>query len=222
MRNKAKIVFVLLTPLLVLFGCSDEKEQQRLTIQNFELIDTYEYDKVKVVVEEEKTPEELAYDVLMESMGLVANDVEGYKEVGISEKNGVFINAGILEGNRIPKVSGYSARDIVQVNSGQEQSESVKLEHFQELQKNREYKVSVYDEDAVLQETANRIKQAALEQQLRRDEQKLKQEQQEYGGGTPEFIIETVDPDGNIDEQEVDLDEVEQDSSDNQGVNNNF
>ena len=206
----------------MLFGCSDEKEQQRLTIQNFELIDTYEYDKVKVVVEEEKTPEELAYDVLMESMGLVANDVEGYKEVGISEKNGVFINAGILEGNRIPKVSGYSARDIAQVNSGQEQSESIKLEYFQELQKNREYKVSVYDEDAVLQETANRIKQAAMEQQLRRDEQLQKQEQQELEGGSPEFIIETFDPDGNINEQEEGSDEVEQDSSDNQGVNNNF
>lgn len=206
----------------MLFGCSDEKEQQRLTIQNFELIDTYEYDKVKVVVEEEKTPEELAYDVLMESMGLAVNDDEGYKEVGISEKNGVFINAGILEGNRIPKVSGYSARDIAQVNSGQEQSESIKLEYFQELQKNREYKVSVYDEDAVLQETANRIKQAAMEQQLRRDEQLQKQEQQELEGGSPEFIIETFDPDGNINEQEEGSDEDEQDSSDNQEVNNNF
>ena len=203
----------------MLFGCSDEKEQQRLTIQNFELIDTYEYDKVKVVVEEEKTPEELAYDVLMASMGLVVNDDEGYKEVGISEKNGVFINAGILEGNRIPKVSGYSARDIAQVNSGQEQSDSVKLEHFQELQKNREYKVSVYDEDAVLQETADRIKQAALEQQLRRDEQKLKQEQQEYGVGTPEFIIETFDPDGNINEQEISTGEEQQELEE---VNNNF
>ena len=203
----------------MLFGCSDEKEQQRLTIQNFELIDTYEYDKVKVVVEEEKTPEELAYDVLMASMGLVVNDDEGYKEVGISEKNGVFINAGILEGNRIPKVSGYSARDIAQVNSGQEQSDSVKLEHFQELQKNREYKVSVYDEEAVLQETADRIKQAALEQQLRRDEQKLKQEQQEYGVGTPEFIIETFDPDGNIDGQEISTGEEQQEVGE---VNNNF
>ena len=203
----------------MLFGCSDEKEQQRLTIQNFELIDTYEYDKVKVVVEEEKTPEELAYDVLMASMGLVVNDDEGYKEVGISEKNGVFINAGILEGNRIPKVSGYSARDIAQVNSGQEQSDSVKLEHFQELQKNREYKVSVYDEEAVLQETADRIKQAALEQQMRRDEQKLKQEQQEYGVGTPEFIIETFDPDGNIDGQEISTGEEQQEVEE---VNNNF
>lgn len=215
MRSKAKLVFVLLTPLLVLFGCSDKKEQQRLTIQNFDLIDTYEYDKVKVVVEEEKTPEELAYDVLMESMGLVDSEEEGYKEVGINEKNGVFINAGILEGNRIPKVSGYAARDIAQVNSGQEQSESVKLEHFQELQKNREYKVSEYDEDAVLQETTDRIKKAALEQQVRRDEQRQQQEQQEYGEGSPEFIIETVDPDGNIDEQDVSSDEGEQDAEEN-------
>lgn len=190
---------MLLAPLLILVGCGDD-EEQRLTIQNFDIIDTYEYDKVKVVVEDEKSPEELAYDVLMESMGLNNNQSESYKEVGINEGNGVFINAGILEGNKIPKVSGYSASDVVQVNSGQEESESVKLEKFQELQQNREYKVSVYDEDAVLEETAERIRQATLEQQLRRNEQLEQQERQELEQGTPEFNIETTDPEGNIDD----------------------
>lgn len=190
---------MLLAPLLILVGCGDD-EEQRLTIQNFDIIDTYEYDKVKVVVEDEKSPEELAYDVLMDSMGLKSNQEEGYKEVGISESNGVFINAGILDGNKVPKVSGYSASDVVQVNSGQEASESVKLEKFQELQQNREYKVSVYDEDAVLEETAERIRQATLEQQLRRNEQLEQQERQELEQGTPEFNIETTDPEGNIDD----------------------
>lgn len=217
--NKLKGLLIVLMPLLILVGCSDEEEQQNLTIQNFELVDTYEYDKVKVVVEDEKTSEELAYDVLMETMGLTTNENEGYKEVGISENNGVFINAGILEGNQIPKVSGYSVSDIAQVNSGQEQSESVKLEHFQELQKNREYKVSVYDEDEVLKETTDRIKQAAMEQQLRRDEQLQKQEQQEIEGGTPEFTIESVDPDGNIDNQEINTEEEKQEEEE---VNDNF
>lgn len=199
MKNRTKVLFMLLAPLLILVGCGDD-EEQRLTIQNFDIIDTYEYDKVKVVVEDEKSPEELAYDVLMDSMGLKSNQEEGYKEVGISESNGVFINAGILDGNKVPKVSGYSASDVVQVNSGQEASESVKLEKFQELQQNREYKVSVYDEDAVLEETAERIRQATLEQQLRRNEQLEQQERQELEQGTPEFNIETTDPEGNIDD----------------------
>lgn len=190
--DKIKKIMLFTVPLIALAGCSDEKEQQRLTIQNYEIIDTYEYDKVKVVVEEEKTPEELAYDVIMETMGLTASGQVGYKEVGIDEDNGVFINGGILEGDKIPKVSGYSSADAVDINSGSEQSETVKLEQFKELQKNREYKVSVYDEDEVLKETAERIEQASLEQEIRRQEQMEKSQHQQ--SGEAEFNIETVEP----------------------------
>lgn len=208
MYKKVKNVLWLIVPALVLAGCSDEEEQQRLTIQNFDIIDTYDYDRVKVVVEDEKTPEELAYEVLMDSMGLNSSQQDGYREVGIDEGNGVFINAGILEGNRIPTVSGYSAEDVMQVNNGQEQSEAVKLEQFQELQRNREYKVSVYDEEAVLKETADRIRQATMEQELRIQEQLEQREMQELEGGSPEFNIENIDSDGNIDAVDgVDTDE---------------
>lgn len=187
-NSKVKKALLLVAPLLLLTGCGEEEEQQRLTIQNYSLIDTYEYDKVKVVVEDEKTPEELAYDVIMESMGLTADEEDGYKEVGINQSNGVFINAGILEGNRIPTVSGFSAEDALLVNDGGEQSEALRLEQFKELQKNREYKVSVYDEEEVLKETAERIKQASMEQELRRQEQMEKAEEQQQG--EPEFTIE--------------------------------
>src|SRR5699024_3000759 len=181
----------LLMPLLILGGCGNEKEQQKLNIQNFDIIDTYDYDKVKVVVEEDKTPEELAYDVIMESMGLSNNQEEGYREVGISEDNGVFINAGILEGSQIPKVSGYSSEDLAQVNSWSEQSDTVKLEQFKEIQKNREYKVSVYDEEEVMKETAERIRQASKEQEIRKQEQLEQREEQQQGQSDPEFIIES-------------------------------
>lgn len=195
----------------LLAGCSNEKEEQKLTIQNFDIVDTYEYDKVKVVVEEEKTAEELAYDVLMDTMGLANNQEDGYKEVGINEKNGVFINAGILEGNQIPKVSGYSAEGALEVNDGGEQSETVKLEYFKELQKNREYKISSYDEDEALKETAEKIKQATLEQQIRIQEQEDEKFIQDAEEGVEDIGIEdestgntsnTEGLNGNIDAEE--------------------
>lgn len=218
MVSKGKPFVWLALSVALLAGCSNEKEEQKLTIQNFDIVDTYEYDKVKVVVEEEKTAEELAYDVLMDTMGLANNQEDGYKEVGINEKNGVFINAGILEGNQIPKVSGYSAEGALVVNDGGEQSETVKLEYFKELQKNREYKISSYDEDEALKETAEKIKQATLEQQIRIQEQedaKFIQDAEEgvedigiegeSTGGTEESTSNTSNTEGlngNIDAEE--------------------
>ena len=198
----------------ILAGCSNEKEEQKLTIQNFDIVDTYEYDKVKVVVEEEKTAEELAYDVLMDTMGLANNQEDGYKEVGINEKNGVFINAGILEGNQIPKVSGYSAEGALVVNDGGEQSETVKLEYFKELQKNREYKISSYDEDEALKETAEKIKQATLEQQIRIQEQEDAKFIQDAESGVEDIGIEGESTGG--------TDESTSNTSNTEGLNGNI
>lgn len=175
---------------VVLVGCSSEKEEQKLVIENFELVDTYDYDKVKVVVEDEKTPEELAYDVLMDTMGLSNEQSVGYKEVGIDEGNGVFINAGILEGNTIPNVSGYSAEDIATISSGKDKSEDRKVEEYIKLQENRARKVSVYDEDKALEDTKRRIEQAAKEQELRIKEQQEDSKKQQEEKGDPEFNIE--------------------------------
>lgn len=190
MRVKNKVLVLLSMVGIVLVGCSGEKEEQRLVIENFDLVDTYEYDKVKVVVEDLKTPEELAYEVLMDSMGLSSERSVGYKEVGIDDGNGVFINAGILEGNRIPNVSGYSAEDIASIESGRSTSEDRKVREFLKLQENRARKVSVYDEERALEDTQRRIEQAAMEQELRIQEQQEEAQKQQKEKGEPEFNVE--------------------------------
>lgn len=190
MKGMKKVVVGLSLIGLVLTGCSGKKEEQKLVIENFDLVDSYEYDKVKVVVEEEKTPEELAYEVIMDSMGLALNTEEGYKEVGIDEGNGVFINAGILEGSHIPNVSGYSSEDIASFNNGKDKSEDRKVEEYLKLQENRERKVSVYDEDAALEDAKRRIEQAAKEQEIRIKEQEEEAQKQQEEKGEPEFSVE--------------------------------
>lgn len=175
---------------IALVACSSEKEEQKLTIENFDLVDTYQYDKVKVVVEDEKTPEELAYEVLMDTLGLTSDQQDSYKEVGISDTNGVFVNAGILEGSNIPNVSGFSAEQAAMLDNEKDKSESMKIEEFQKLQESRERKVSVYDEEKSLEDTKKRIERAAKEQEIRIQEQQKEAQEQQKGKGNPEFNVE--------------------------------
>ena len=60
-------VSLLLFLILVLVGCKQESQAQ-LMVENFNIVDPYEYDKIKVVVEEQKTPEQVARDILQEEM----------------------------------------------------------------------------------------------------------------------------------------------------------
>src|SRR5699024_1774916 len=108
MKRWIKLIGLFFVSVVVLVGCASESEEQaKLLIENFEILDDYDYDKIKVVVEEEKTPQELAFDILAEQMGLNVTPKEAYDEFGLSTSNGIFVNAAILEGSEIPKEPGF-------------------------------------------------------------------------------------------------------------------
>lgn len=180
---KKRSLLLLLTVPFILAACSDEEVEQRKQKRiTYEILDTYEYDKVKVVVENEKTPEELAEEMLRERVGLASGDIVSYPEQGILEGQGVFIETAIADGPVIPTVSGFSDADKEVINNTEDGNWEEQLaQSFSRLQEGREKSLSSYNEtvDDAGDLTAE-IEKAAQEQKDRiAAQEKAAQEQQE-------------------------------------------
>lgn len=182
--------------MVTLYGCeNEEKEARIIKREEFAIVDTYDYDLVKVVVEEEKTAEELATEILLDEMGLNIEDSVSYERYGISNSNGIFVNAAILDGTDLPTVSGFDLETINALNtdSGADE-ETLTYTKFNDLQANRERSVSSYNQNKELNATelSEAIEKAAAEQKEKIANQKKEKELQNAsnGGELEEEVIE--------------------------------
>lgn len=182
--------------MVTLYGCeNEEKEARIIKREEFAIVDTYDYDLVKVVVEEEKTAEELATEILLDEMGLNIADSVSYERYGISNSNGIFVNAAILDGTDLPTVSGFDLETINALNtdSGADE-ETLTYTKFNDLQANRERSVSSYNQNKELNATelSEEIEKAAAEQKEKIANQKKEKELQNAsnGGELDEEVIE--------------------------------
>ena len=182
--------------MVTLYGCeNEEKEARIIKREEFAIVDTYDYDLVKVVVEEEKTAEELATEILLDEMGLNIEDSVSYERYGISNSNGIFVNAAILDGTDLPTVSGFDLETINALNtdSGADE-ETLTYTKFNDLQANRERSVSSYNKNKELNATelSEEIEKAAAEQKEKIANQKKEKELQNAsnGGELEEEVIE--------------------------------
>lgn len=170
---------LLLFLVLVLVGCKQESQAQ-LMVENFNIVDPYEYDKIKVVVEEQKTPEQVARDILQEEMGLDITPQEHYDEYGLSPKNGLFVNSAILEGPEIPSRPGFD----INLYLGQRNKDTTVDDYlyvkYDELQQRRSSVLSQFSEEQQVQDIATDIeKRLAEQEQTIYQQQEISRQQEE-------------------------------------------
>ena len=172
-------ISLLLFLVLVLVGCKQESQAQ-LMVENFNIVDPYEYDKIKVVVEEQKTPEQVARDILQEEMGLDITPQEHYDEYGLSPKNGLFVNSAILEGPEIPSRPGFD----INLYLGQRNKDTTVDDYlyvkYDELQQRRSSVLSQFSEEQQVQNIATDIeKRLAEQEQTIYQQQEISRQQEE-------------------------------------------
>lgn len=182
MKFRKSVALAMLATTLILVGCTDEelevRKQERV---NYTILDTYEYDRVKVVVEDELTAEELATETLRSKVGLTTGGILKYGEVGISENQGVFIETAIADGSVIPTKSGFSDSEIDLINTSVDKSwEQQLVEQFSVLEGGREKSLASLNENIDKEsELTAEITKAAEEQKARIAEQEKALEEQQ-------------------------------------------
>ena len=177
-----KVFPVLLMSLLVLSGCKDEElEERRVARIDYEILDFYDYDRVKVVVEDEKTAEELANEKLREKVGLTDTSDYSYPEVGIASSQGIFVETAIADGPVLPTLHGFSIQDADLINNtGIVEWESRLQESYDKLIGTRQQDLEVLQENFDSQaDLIAEIEREAEEQRKRIEEQKKAKEEQE-------------------------------------------
>lgn len=173
---------------IILTGCSNEKrEAAKLIINNYSIVDDYDYDKVKVVVSEEKTPEELARDILENKMGLRVDKVEKYKEYGISEDNGIFVNAAILDGPQINKEPAFDKQKALANVKNNVGMDSILTQTYDELMRNRATVANSKEIQLIniKEDIENKIKEQ--EENIKKQEELRKQQERLFG--TPDITV---------------------------------
>lgn len=170
---------ILLVGVLVLVGCKQESQAQ-LMVENFNIVDPYDYDKIKVVVEEQKTPEQVARDILQEEMGLDITPQEKYDEYGLSPTNGLFVNSAILEGPEIPSRPGFDINLYLGQRNKDTTVEDYLYVKYDELQQRRTSVLSQYSEEQQIQDIATDIeKRLAEQEQTIYQQQEISRQQEE-------------------------------------------
>lgn len=192
MGNRKWLIVVGLS-LLLLAGCNEEEKALRVERTNFDVLDTYSYDKVKPVIEKEKTPQEMAEQILKVKVGLVDDTAKGYPEKGLAKGQGIFVESGILDGSVIPNRSGFSKSEISQINNNdKEEWESELQTTFKDLESGRKKSLdSLKENDTSKDDLAKEIEKATKEQKERIEKQKKAKESEIKGGEKAEVKEET-------------------------------
>lgn len=134
--KKGLVVLGLVSILLV--GCnSEEKKMVLQEKESFQLLYNYEEDKVRPIVEEEKTPEELVEEIVLEGLG-IETDTTKYKDAGVLKGQGIFIESAVREGSKIPNVSAVPISEREAWNSDKYLEEKYAREGYARIMLQRE------------------------------------------------------------------------------------
>lgn len=177
-----RIGLLVLATTLFLVGCSNEEVEERKQARvNYEILDTYEYDRVKVVVEEELTPAELATETLRNKVGLTTGGILRYNQIGIGEGLGIFVETAISDGSVIPTKSGFSDAEIEAINTTDVKDwEQLLVENFSTIEDGRKKSLASLNENIDKEsELTAEITKAAEEQKKRIAEQEKALEEQQ-------------------------------------------
>ena len=168
---KKTAILLMACGVLVLTGCQSKEEKQvQKEKKEFVLLYEYSEDKVRPVILQEKTPEELVEEIVMEDLGMDAG--KGiYKERGVLKGQGVFVESAIREGAEIPQVSAIPVEERDKVDSNDEENEARKKRDFEKLQSQRRQLLkSQYENDGDDKEVLLAELKKRLEQQEKRGE----------------------------------------------------
>lgn len=159
-------LLIVLIVLLGLVGCN--KEELMLVQEakeDFRVLYAYEEDKLRPVLEEEVTEEELARRYLLTRLELEEVNPE-YKERGILPEQGIFIESAVYDGGSIPNITPMSkeVREIVE-GVREDTSTEKKQEEFNELLQNRQEFLDLQfkTDNTGIQEVEEEIKRRIIE-----------------------------------------------------------
>lgn len=169
---------MLLVIPLILAGCG-EPSQAQIMVDNFNVVDPYDYDKIKVIVEEEKSPEEVAKDIIQEELGLNTEMQLYYDEYGLSPQNGLFVNSGILDGPEIPSNPAFDINMYLGQQGQDSTVEDFLFVKYDELQNRRQSVMAQYSTEQQLLDITTDIQQRMTEQEQNIYQQQIAQQQQE-------------------------------------------
>src|SRR5699024_2805297 len=127
--------------LLVLSACgSEESKEVQKAKEDFKVLYSYEESKIMPVINEEKTSEELAQEYLEDKIGLNSESEDTrYKEQGVKEDQGIFVESAIYEGNQIPNVTAMSEETRERLkNDREDRSLEQREEEYAELKADRQ------------------------------------------------------------------------------------
>lgn len=125
--------------VIFLVGCSNEEGELVAEAKSeFRILYEYEEDKIRPVVEGDLSEEELARKYLLSRLELEEDDPV-YKERGVMEGQGIFLESAIYDGGTVPNVSPISKDTLERIQGSREdRSLARKQEEFRELSESRE------------------------------------------------------------------------------------
>jgi len=185
MKKKGKVALLaILLSAVTLTACgSEEKEIVAKAKEDFNVLYSYEEDKIRPVLEEDKTPKELAREYLIGSLGMDDEDPK-YSERGIVKGQGVFVESGIYDGSTIPNVAALSKEEAKKVNAqkGDVFAEE-KKDEFEELEEERQ---KILDEQYAKDNTESE----RIEEEIKRKSKEILQDRGELPEDSDEEEME--------------------------------
>ncbi|MBX9158262.1 hypothetical protein [Bacillus cereus] len=179
--KKLTILGVLGAVSLSLAACdSDEEKAVKAQKKDFKVVYDYDYDSTRVVVEKEKTVEELAKDMMLQNVGLDTKE-KRFAAVGVEKEQGIFIESAVRDGDAIPKVSAMTKEQIAELNQQDDGFAEKKKQTFEKLKEQRQAVLSKqYEDDKVeTKKLEDDLKKKVAEQTKKIEKQKVDKEKQD-------------------------------------------
>ena len=179
--KKIGICGLLCVVSLGLAACdSDEEKAVKSQKKDFKVVYDYDYDSTRVVVEKEKTVEELAKDMMLQKVGLDTKE-KRFAAVGVEKEQGIFIESAVRDGDAIPKVSAMTKEQIAELNKQDDGFTEQKKQTFDKLKEQRQSVLSKqYEDDKIdAQKLESDLKKKVAEQEKKITKQKADKEKQD-------------------------------------------